>query len=235
MIKTEELKFNADGLIPVIAQDALTGEVLMQAFMNKQSLELTLKEKLMWYYSRSRQALWNKGATSGHYQHVVGAYADCDNDSLLFKVLQDGAACHTGSRSCFFNKLTENNFANYEILFTMIKTIKDRKLNPKEGSYTTYLFEKGTDKICKKIGEEASETIIAVKNKDKEEIKNEISDLIYHLLVLLENEGVELNEVFEVLSAREGKPSDPKYNKNSEQKQKQPKPEHNKKSDGGKK
>jgi phosphoribosyl-ATP pyrophosphohydrolase/phosphoribosyl-AMP cyclohydrolase len=208
----DELKFNADGLIPVVTQDAVTGEVLMQAYMNRQSLEITLNEKLMCYYSRSRKSLWKKGDTSGHFQHVVGAYADCDKDSLLFKVLQDGAACHTGSFSCFFNDLMENNhFPSYRILFEIIKTVKDRKIHPKEGSYTNYLFTKGGDKICKKIGEEASEMIIAAKNKDKSELANETADFLFHMVMLLENEKVDINEVFAVLCEREGKPPRPIY------------------------
>ncbi|MDR3294018.1 MAG: bifunctional phosphoribosyl-AMP cyclohydrolase/phosphoribosyl-ATP diphosphatase HisIE [Clostridiales bacterium] len=213
MIKIDELNFNADGLIPAIAQDAVTGEVLMQAYMNRESLKLTLKDNLMCYYSRSRKALWKKGETSGHYQHVVAAYADCDNDSLLFKVLQDGAACHTGKYSCFFNELIEDKYPSYKILFDIIETVKDRKINPKEKSYTNYLFDKGTDKICKKIGEEASEIIIAAKNKDKNELANEVSDFLYHMIVLLENEELDIGEVFAVLLEREGKPSDPKYSK----------------------
>ena len=207
----EDLKFGADGLIPVIAQDAENGEVLMQAYMNKESLELSLKGGLMVYYSRSRKSLWKKGETSGHYQRIVGVYSDCDLDCLLFKVLQTGAACHTGRRGCFFNKLSESAYPDYKILFDIAKTVKERKLKPKEGSYTNYLLSKGTDKICKKIGEEASETIIAAKNKDLLELANESADLLYHMIVLWENMGLEFKDVFSVLTEREGRPADPKY------------------------
>ncbi|MDR2090755.1 MAG: bifunctional phosphoribosyl-AMP cyclohydrolase/phosphoribosyl-ATP diphosphatase HisIE [Clostridiales bacterium] len=213
MFDISGLKFNSDGLIPVVTQDAETGAVLMQAYMNRDALDITLKEGRMCYYSRSRKSLWRKGETSGHIQRVTGAYADCDGDSLLFRVLQEGAACHTGKFSCFFNEILHDNYPNYRILFDIIKTVKDRKAVPKEGSYTNYLFNKGTDKICKKIGEEASEVIIAAKNKDKNELSNELSDLVYHALVLIENEGLDIKDIFAVLSEREGKPTDPKYAK----------------------
>jgi phosphoribosyl-ATP pyrophosphohydrolase/phosphoribosyl-AMP cyclohydrolase len=167
----------------------------------------------MCYYSRSRKSLWKKGETSGHYQRVVEACADCDGDSLLFKVLQEGAACHTGNRSCFFNRLDEGHFPSYKILFDIAATVKDRKNNPKPGAYTNYLFDKGRDKICKKIGEEAAELIIASKNRDKTEIKNEAADFLYHMIVLLENEDMSLDDVFAVLSEREGLPPHPKYGK----------------------
>jgi phosphoribosyl-ATP pyrophosphohydrolase/phosphoribosyl-AMP cyclohydrolase len=213
MFDVKDLKFNSDGLIPVVAQDAESGVVLMQAYMNREALEITLEEKRMCYYSRSRKSLWRKGETSGHFQRVVGAFADCDGDCLLFKVLQEGVACHTGSFSCFFNEISPDNYPNYEILFDIIKTVKDRKANPKEGAYTNYLFNKGTDKICKKIGEEASEVIIAAKNKDENELSNELADLVYHMIVLMENENLDVKEVFSVLREREGKPTDPKYAK----------------------
>ncbi|MDR2046375.1 MAG: bifunctional phosphoribosyl-AMP cyclohydrolase/phosphoribosyl-ATP diphosphatase HisIE [Clostridiales bacterium] len=211
MINIDQIKFNSEGLVPVITQDAVTGEVLMQAYMNREALEISLGEMRMCYYSRSRKCLWRKGGTSGHFQSITGAYADCDFDSILFRVLQTGAACHTGRHSCFFNELAEDTFHNYKILFDIAETVRERKREPKENSYTNYLFYKGTDKICKKIGEEAAEVIIAAKNKDKTELANELADLFYHIIVLAENENLDLNDIFSVLFGREGKPADAKY------------------------
>jgi phosphoribosyl-ATP pyrophosphohydrolase/phosphoribosyl-AMP cyclohydrolase len=198
-----KIKFDEKGLVPAIAQDAYTGAVLMQAYMNREALELTLKTQRAHYFSRSRNSLWQKGETSGCYQEVVAVMVDCDYDSVLLKVIQKGNACHTGEYSCFFNTVEEFGAVyNSEIIYKDIACIKDRKANPVEGSYTTYLFEKGTDKICKKIGEEASEVIIAAKNRNNNELAAEIADLIYHTLVLMENRGMDIQEVFKVLNER---------------------------------
>ncbi|HEY8390239.1 MAG TPA: bifunctional phosphoribosyl-AMP cyclohydrolase/phosphoribosyl-ATP diphosphatase HisIE [Clostridia bacterium] len=197
------IKFDQNGLIPVIAQDAYTGEVLMQAYMNKEALDLTLSTQKAHYFSRSRNKLWLKGETSGCYQEVVSIALDCDYDSILLKVVQQGNACHTGKYSCFFNTLQEfRQVYNSQILYKDIKTIKDRKINPKEGSYTTYLLENGTDKICKKVGEEASEVIIAAKNTSDDDLAGEIADLFYHTLVLMEDKGIDIENVFKVMDER---------------------------------
>lgn len=195
-----DVKFNQDGLVPAIAQDVGTGEVLMLAYMNEEALRLTKETGIAHYYSRSRQALWKKGETSGHIQEVKGIYYDCDGDAVLLKVNQIGAACHTGNYSCFFNE--EKGYKDLSnTLKDLYKVIIDRKKNPKEGSYTQYLFDKGIDKILKKIGEEAAEVIIGAKN-DKQELIYEASDLIYHLIVLLVNEGVTPAEIMEELRGR---------------------------------
>ncbi|HEY8444068.1 MAG TPA: bifunctional phosphoribosyl-AMP cyclohydrolase/phosphoribosyl-ATP diphosphatase HisIE [Clostridia bacterium] len=198
-----KIKFDEKGLVPAIAQDAYTGAVLMQAYMNKEALELTLKTKRAHYFSRLRNSLWLKGETSGCYQEVVSVSVDCDYDSVLLKVIQKGNACHTGAYSCFHNTVGEfGTVYNAEIIYKDIATIKDRKNNPKEGSYTTYLLENGVDKICKKIGEEASEVIIAAKNSSPDELANEIADLFYHTLVLMEDRGLDIESVFKVLDER---------------------------------
>ncbi|NLI66450.1 MAG: bifunctional phosphoribosyl-AMP cyclohydrolase/phosphoribosyl-ATP diphosphatase HisIE [Tissierellia bacterium] len=195
-----DVKFNQDGLVPAIAQDVGTGEVLMLAYMNEEALRLTKETGIAHYYSRSRQALWKKGETSGHIQEVKGIYYDCDGDAVLLKVNQIGAACHTGNYSCFFNE--EKGYKDLSnTLKDLYKVIIDRKKNPQEGSYTQYLFDKGIDKILKKIGEEAAEVIIGAKN-DKQELIYEASDLIYHLMVLLVNEGVTPSEIMEELRGR---------------------------------
>lgn len=195
-----DVKFNQDGLVPAIAQDVGTGEVLMLAYMNEEALRLTKETGIAHYYSRSRQALWKKGETSGHIQEVKGIYYDCDGDAVLLKVNQIGAACHTGNYSCFFNE--EKGYKDLSnTLKDLYKVIIDRKKNPQEGSYTQYLFDKGIDKILKKIGEEAAEVIIGAKN-DKQELIYEASDLIYHLMVLLVNEGVTPAEIMEELRGR---------------------------------
>ena len=201
------IKYDKDGLMPAIAQDAVTGAVLMQAYMNAEAFEKTLKTGQAHYYSRSRKKLWRKGEESGHTQKVVKIMSDCDGDCVLLKVLQTGPACHTGEQTCFFNELKSfGESYNASILYDISDTIKDRKANPQEGSYTNYLLDKGIDKICKKVGEEASETIIAAKNKDNVELSNEISDLLFHLLVLCESCGLELEEVFKVLAERHAAP-----------------------------
>lgn len=195
-----DVKFNQDGLVPAIAQDVGTGEVLMLAYMNEEAFRLTKETGIAHYYSRSRQALWKKGETSGHIQEVKGIYYDCDGDAVLLKVNQIGAACHTGNYSCFFNE--EKGYKDLSnTLKDLYKLIIDRKKNPQEGSYTQYLFDKGIDKILKKIGEEAAEVIIGAKN-DKQELIYEASDLIYHLIVLLVNEGVTPAEIMEELRGR---------------------------------
>ncbi|MFP4286111.1 MAG: bifunctional phosphoribosyl-AMP cyclohydrolase/phosphoribosyl-ATP diphosphatase HisIE [Candidatus Izemoplasmataceae bacterium] len=179
-----ELKFDSQGLIPVVVQDYKTLEVLMLAYMNKEAIEKTLETKLGTYYSRSRKTLWQKGETSGNIQHVKSFSYDCDEDTLLLKVDQVGPACHTGNRSCFYRDILPSNDKPFTFE-TLYDIIKNRKLNPLEGSYTNYLFDKGLDKILKKLGEETSEVIIGAKNQDKTEMIYEMSDLIYHLSVLM--------------------------------------------------
>ncbi|RBP58759.1 phosphoribosyl-ATP pyrophosphatase /phosphoribosyl-AMP cyclohydrolase [Alkalibaculum bacchi] len=197
------IKYDEKGLIPAIIQDVNTNEVLMMAYMNEESLKKTMETNKTWFYSRSRQNLWNKGETSGNFQDVKSISYDCDGDTLLVKVIPEGPSCHTGNNSCFFNSIVEEeNIANPEILKQLYKTIEDRRANPVEGSYTNYLFEKGIDKILKKVGEENAETIIAAKNNSKEELIYESSDLIYHLLVLLVNQGVSLEDIFGELEKR---------------------------------
>lgn len=197
------IKFDQNGLIPAITQDAYTGEVLMQAYMNKEALELTLSTKKAHYFSRSRNQLWLKGDTSGCFQDVVSVSLDCDYDSILLKVIQKGNACHTGKYSCFFNTLEEfKQVYNSQILYKDINTIKDRKSNPIDGSYTTYLLENGIDKICKKVGEEAAEVIIAAKNTNDDDLAGEIADLFYHTLVLMEDRGIDIESVFKVMDER---------------------------------
>ncbi|MGD9677535.1 MAG: bifunctional phosphoribosyl-AMP cyclohydrolase/phosphoribosyl-ATP diphosphatase HisIE [Vulcanibacillus sp.] len=193
----DEINFDDKGLVPAITQDINTKEVLMLAYMNEEAIRRTLEEEIVHYYSRSRQELWKKGETSGNFQMLKGFYYDCDKDTILLKVEQIGVACHTGEYSCFFNAVINegNKFKEEEILHDLYLLIQDRKLNPIKDSYTCYLLEKGLDKILKKIGEESSEVIIGAKNKDKEELVYEISDLVYHLLVLMVNEGIELEDV----------------------------------------
>lgn len=206
----KKLKFDANGLIPAVAQDYKTKEVLMLAYMNEESIQKTFETGYAHYWSRSRKKLWKKGEESGHVQKVKELYYDCDADTILIKVEQTGTACHTGSYSCFFNNMDfenksddENDNAGYDdILETLYNVIKDRKINPQEGSYTNYLFGKGIDKILKKVGEETSEVIIASKNGNPEEIKNEVSDLIYHLMVMMVERNVPIELVFNELSNR---------------------------------
>lgn len=216
MINIKNIKFDEKGLVPAIIQQAETGTVLMLAYMNKESLAKTVETGVTWFYSRSRRSLWQKGETSGHVQKVQDIYYDCDADTLLIEVEQTGAACHEGTLSCFSRKLGENEIEGELIadtskiygqslsgvLHELYHIINDRKLNPKEGSYTTYLFEKGQDKILKKVGEEAAETIIASKNNDKNELISEMSDLWYHCLVLLANHEVTPSELMAELQKR---------------------------------
>ncbi|MFY9284878.1 MAG: bifunctional phosphoribosyl-AMP cyclohydrolase/phosphoribosyl-ATP diphosphatase HisIE [Miniphocaeibacter sp.] len=199
----ENIKWNDSGLIPAIVQDAKTKQVLMLAYMNKEALEKTLETKSSWFYSRSRKELWNKGETSGNTQKVVEIALDCDKDTILLKVIPNGPACHTGEVSCFFNeKEIFEEIVDREILFKEYEMIKDRAENPIEGSYTNYLLKEGVDKICKKIGEESAETIIGAKNNSKEELIYEASDLLYHLNVLLYNQGVTLDEIMTEITNR---------------------------------
>ena len=200
----ETLKFDEKGLIPAVVQDVETKEVLMLAYMNKESIKKTLNERKATYFSRSRNELWTKGETSGNTQDVKGFYYDCDKDTILLKVKQKGVACHTGNYSCFFNEILQNNEGTQrELINRLYDLIKDRKTNPKSGSYTNYLFDKGLDKILKKVGEESAEVIIAAKNESKDEIVYEISDLVYHTLVLMVNAEVEVEDIINELKGRE--------------------------------
>lgn len=237
----ELVKFNADGLVPAVTQDIRTDEVLMLAWMNEESLKKTIETGKVHYYSRSRQKLWLKGETSGHFQQVRSISVDCDGDTLLIKVEQTGAACHTGHRSCFFTRMDLDALkdgavrevtleeasagqegsseagleasgesvqegdiqAGPEVLGNVFDVISDRLVNPKEGSYTNYLFGKGLDKILKKVGEEACEVVIASKNGSGDEIKSEIADLMYHIMVLLVERGMTLEDVYGELKKRE--------------------------------
>ncbi|WP_099189001.1 bifunctional phosphoribosyl-AMP cyclohydrolase/phosphoribosyl-ATP diphosphatase HisIE [Tepidibacter mesophilus] len=198
----KEMKFDNKGLVPVVVQDVNTNKVLMLAYMNEESIRKTLDEKVAYYYSRSRQELWKKGETSGNIQKLKGFYYDCDKDTILIYVEQIGVACHTGSYTCFFNEVIKNEKSKNEVLKDLYSLIKERKNNPKEGSYTNYLFEKGLDKILKKVGEETSEVIIGAKNQNKEELVYEISDLIYHMLVLMVNEEVTIEDIKNELEKR---------------------------------
>ncbi len=198
----ENIKFDEKGLVPAIVQDYYTKEVLTLAYMNRESLEITLKEKKTCFYSRSRQELWLKGETSGNYQHVVSIKYDCDGDALLIEVTKDGPACHTGEESCFYNSLFESEDYSGFTAEKLYKLIEERKTNPSEKSYTSYLFEKGIDKILKKVGEEATEVIIGAKNNDNEELKYEIADLYYHTLVLMIEQGLTIQDIKEELAKR---------------------------------
>ena len=202
MINIDNLKFDEKGLIPAIVVDAVSKEVLTLAYMNKESLQITMEKKLTCFWSRSRQKLWLKGETSGNYQHVVSITADCDNDALVVLVEPEGPACHTGEKSCFFNPVFENDELKEFSLNALMKLIEGRKINKTEGSYTTYLFEKGLDKILKKVGEECTEVIIAAKANDKKETIYEIADLCYHTLVLMIEQGISLEDIHKELSSR---------------------------------
>ena len=200
-----DFKLMDNGLIPAVVQDYRTNEVLMVAYMNEESFRHTLETGKMTYYSRSRQELWCKGDTSGHYQYVKKLMIDCDNDTILAKVRQIGAACHTGNRSCFFTELASRDYVDTNPLTVLTEdydVIRGRKEHPKEGSYTNYLFDKGIDKILKKCGEEATEMVIAAKNPDAEELKYEIADLLYHTMVLMVECGLDWNDVMKELVNR---------------------------------
>ncbi len=197
-----ELKFDQNGLIPAIVQDHYTKQVLTLAYMNKESLEISLREGKTCFYSRSRQQLWRKGETSGNYQHIVSIYADCDQDALIVEVVKDGPACHTGSESCFFQPIyisEELKQFTYEGLYRLIE---GRKTEPQEGSYTSYLFEKGLEKIMKKVGEESTEVIIAATKGDKEETIYETADVLYHLTVMMVEMGIKIEDVTKELERR---------------------------------
>lgn len=205
IMEFSQFKTNEQGLVPVIVQHYKTREVLMLAYMNEESFDQTIKTGKMTYFSRSRQKLWVKGETSGHFQYVKSLTIDCDYDTLLAKVDQVGAACHTGNPTCFFQHLagTEYNEANpLEVFEIIYNTVVDRKENPKEGSYTNYLFDKGIDKILKKIGEEATEIVIAAKNPSAEETKYEISDFLYHMIVLMVEKGLNWEDIVKELASR---------------------------------
>ncbi|WP_458459118.1 bifunctional phosphoribosyl-AMP cyclohydrolase/phosphoribosyl-ATP diphosphatase HisIE [Pseudobutyrivibrio sp.] len=200
-----DLKPNLDGLVPTVVQDFQTGEVLMVAYMNEESLNATIRTGKMTYFSRSRQSLWVKGETSGHFQYVKSLTADCDFDTILAKVSQVGVACHTGAPSCFFNEIVKKEYVErnpLKVFEDVYAIIMDRKEHPKEGSYTNYLFDKGLDKILKKVGEEATEIVIAAKNPDSEETKYEISDFLYHLMVLMAEKGVTWEDITSELAQR---------------------------------
>lgn len=197
-----ELKFDEKGLIPAIVQDHYTKEVLTLAYMNAESLAITIDERRTCFWSRSRQELWRKGDTSGNVQHVVSITADCDKDALVVEVVKEGPACHTGNESCFFNELflsEELKQFSYEGLYHLIQ---GRKTNPQEGSYTTYLFNKGLDKILKKVGEECTEVIIGARKEDKEETIYEIADLAYHVMVLMVQMGISVEDITRELEKR---------------------------------
>ena len=212
-----EMKFDDKGLICAIAQDVYTGEILMQAYMNKEALELTLETGIAHYYSRSRKTLWKKGETSSHIQKVKKVLYDCDADCVVLQIEQVGAACHTGNRSCFYRTLKEFEYVpDYKAIFEDIDTIKQRKLEPVEGSYTNYLLDKGKEKICKKVGEEASEVIIAAMADKKDDLVGELADLLYHNLVLMESSGVSYQDVLNEVLYRKGKAPNPKYAKPNE-------------------
>lgn len=201
-MKIDKIKFGSDKLIPAIVQDYYTKEVLTLAYMNEESLKISIEEGKTCFYSRSRKKLWRKGETSGNFQHIVSIKADCDQDALVIEVVKDGPACHLGNESCFCDELYQSEEFkdfSYEKLFDMIK---DRKTNPKEGSYTTYLFNKGMDKILKKIGEESTEVIIAAKGGSRDETVYEIADLIYHGMVLMVEAGISNKQIFEELASR---------------------------------
>lgn len=204
-MKFSDFKTNSDNMIPVIVQDYKTDKVLMLAYMNEQAFNNTISTGKMTYYSRSRDELWVKGETSGHYQYVKELYMDCDVDTMLAKVRQVGVPCHTGADTCFYNELVKKEYDNtnpMKVFEDVFNVIQDRKEHPKEGSYTNYLFEKGIDKILKKVGEEATEIVIAAKNPDPQEIKYEISDFLYHVMVLMAEKGVTWKEITKELSRR---------------------------------
>lgn len=220
-VTLSKIKWDEAGLVPAVVQDVQSKEVLMLAYMNKESLQLSVESGVTWFWSRSRNELWNKGATSGHTQRIVSMAYDCDGDTLLVKVEQKGPACHTGSYSCFFNPVEVNGNAasassseamkasedRFAALGQLESVIAERYAERPEGSYTTYLFDKGVDKVLKKVGEEASEVIIAAKNQDNDELRSEVGDLIFHLMVLLRERGLPLDDVISEISSRHGKPT----------------------------
>lgn len=202
MLKIDELKFDEKGLIPAIVVDAYSKKVLTLAYMNRESLALSMEKELTCFWSRSRDELWIKGETSGNYQHIVSITADCDRDALVVLVEKDGPACHTGADSCFGEPVFESEERHEFSLNSLMELIADRKLHRQEGSYTTYLFEKGIDKILKKVGEESTEVIIAGKAEDKKETIYEIADLTYHVMVLMIEMGISLDDIYRELASR---------------------------------
>lgn len=202
MINIDELKFDEKGLIPAIVVDSITKKVLTLAYMNRESLEISMKKGLTCFWSRSRQELWLKGETSGNYQHIVSITADCDKDALVVVVEKDGPACHLGTDSCFNNEVWQSDEKFEFSLEDLMTMLKGRKEEKKEGSYTTYLFEKGLDKILKKVGEECTEVIIAAKDNDKAETVYEIADLCYHVMVLMLQNGISLEDIHKELASR---------------------------------
>ena len=202
MIDLDTLKFDEKGLIPAIVVDAESKKVLTLAYMNRESLEISMKEGRTCFYSRSRQELWRKGETSGNVQHIVSITADCDRDALTVKVIKDGPACHLGTDSCFSNPVFHSDLPDPFTLEGLMKLLEGRKTEKKEGSYTTYLFEKGIDKILKKVGEETTEVIVAGKGGDKRETIYEIADLTYHVMVLMIEMGISLEDIHKELASR---------------------------------
>lgn len=202
MINIDELKFDEKGLIPAVVVDSVSKKVLTLAYMNRESLKISMEKGLTCFWSRSRQELWLKGDTSGNYQHIVSITADCDKDALVVSVMPDGPACHKGTFSCFNDKVYQSDELNDFSYEDLMELIKGRKTEKKEGSYTTYLFEKGLDKILKKVGEESTEVIIAAKDNDKAETVYEIADLAYHVMVLMIEAGIDLADIHNELSSR---------------------------------
>lgn len=202
MINIDELKFDEKGLIPAVVVDSVSKKVLTLAYMNKESLKISMEKGLTCFWSRSRHELWLKGDTSGNYQHIVSITADCDKDALVVSVMPDGPACHTGTFSCFNDKVYQSDELNDFSYEDLMELIKGRKTEKKEGSYTTYLFEKGLDKILKKVGEESTEVIIAAKDNDKAETVYEIADLAYHVMVLMIEAGIDLADIHKELASR---------------------------------
>ena len=198
----EDLKFDEKGLIPAVVQDYFSKQVLTVAYMNRESLEISIKEGRTCFFSRSRQQLWRKGETSGNTQEIVTIKADCDLDALVVEVIKKGPACHTGSESCFFNPVYQSESQQDFSMDALYELLKGRKTNPKEGSYTTYLYQKGIDKILKKVGEECTEVIVAGKGGEKAETIFEIADLAYHVMVLMVEMGIEPKEIFAQLASR---------------------------------
>lgn len=202
MTEIDQLKFDEKGLIPAVIVEAGTHELLMVAYMNRESLKISMETGKTCFWSRSRQELWTKGETSGNYQHIVSITADCDLDTLKVVVEKDGPACHTGAETCFFNPVYQSDEKSDFTLDALMELIRGRKTNPQEGSYTTYLFQKGLDKILKKIGEESTEVIIAAKDNDPKETIYEISDLVYHVMVMMIQQGISLEDIRRELASR---------------------------------
>ncbi len=202
MVKIDELKFDEKGLIPAVVVDVYSREVLTVAYMNRESLQISMDEGRTCFWSRSRQELWRKGETSGNVQRVAEIIADCDRDALVVLVEKDGPACHTGAESCFHNPLWESETLHDFTLDGLMNLIRGRKTEPKEGSYTSYLFEKGMDKMLKKVGEESTEVIIAAKDQDKKETIYEIADLVYHVMVVMVEMGISIEDITRELASR---------------------------------